>query len=89
MHARDRELLAGLSKVNSKIGNVTVELLSVQADDAGCAADYGARRADGADRRRSRATRRRVGREPTRPDGADAARRPHKTNRRQNGTVQP
>lgn len=38
MHARDRELLAGLSKVNSRIGNVTVELLSMQADDAGYAA---------------------------------------------------
>ena len=38
MHARDRELLAGLSKVNSKIGTVTVELLTLQTDEAGYAA---------------------------------------------------
>jgi hypothetical protein len=38
VHARDRELLAGLSKVNSKIGSVTVELLTLQTDDAGYAA---------------------------------------------------
>lgn len=38
MHARDRELLAALSKVNSKIGSVTVELLTLQADDAAYAA---------------------------------------------------
>ncbi|MFI5585223.1 hypothetical protein ACIA5G_09340 [Amycolatopsis sp. NPDC051758] len=37
MHARDRELLAGLSRVNSKIGSVTVELLTLQPDDAGYA----------------------------------------------------
>ncbi|MEV6440647.1 hypothetical protein [Amycolatopsis sp. NPDC051716] len=38
MHARDRELLAALSKVNSKIGSVTVELLTLQPDDAAYAA---------------------------------------------------
>jgi cob(I)alamin adenosyltransferase len=38
VHARDRELLAGLSKVNSKIGTVTVELLTLQPDDAHYAA---------------------------------------------------
>ncbi|WP_307793093.1 hypothetical protein [Amycolatopsis sp. MtRt-6] len=34
MRARDRELLAALSKVNTKIGSVTVELLALQSDDA-------------------------------------------------------
>ncbi|MGW5742396.1 hypothetical protein [Amycolatopsis sp. NPDC003861] len=38
MHARDRELLAALSKVNSNIGSVTVELLTLQLDDAAYAA---------------------------------------------------
>ncbi|MEU0790348.1 hypothetical protein ABZ342_09775 [Amycolatopsis sp. NPDC005961] len=38
MHARDRELLAGLSKVNSRIGSVTVELLTLQANDVRYAA---------------------------------------------------
>ncbi|WP_410563832.1 hypothetical protein [Amycolatopsis sp. cmx-4-61] len=38
MHARDRELLAALSKVNSTIGSVTVELLTLQPDDAAYAA---------------------------------------------------
>lgn len=38
MHARDRELLAGLSKMNSSIGSVTVELLTLQANDARYAA---------------------------------------------------
>lgn len=38
MHARDRELLAGLSKMNSRIGSVTVELLTLQANDARYAA---------------------------------------------------
>ncbi|MEV7092960.1 hypothetical protein AB0M80_08925 [Amycolatopsis sp. NPDC051045] len=38
MHARDRELLAALSKVNSKIGSVTVELLTLQPNDAAYAA---------------------------------------------------
>ncbi|MEU8631612.1 hypothetical protein AB0C38_05550 [Amycolatopsis sp. NPDC048633] len=38
MHARDRELLAGLSKVNSKVGSVTVELLTLQPSDARYAA---------------------------------------------------
>ncbi|MGW4058875.1 hypothetical protein ACWEGE_11375 [Amycolatopsis sp. NPDC004747] len=35
MHARDRELLAALTKVNSKIGSVTVELLTLKADTVG------------------------------------------------------
>ncbi|WP_329054901.1 hypothetical protein OG738_16430 [Amycolatopsis sp. NBC_01488] len=34
MHARDRRLLAGLAKVNTEIGRVTVELLNLQPDDA-------------------------------------------------------
>lgn len=38
MHARDRVLLTGLSKVNSKIGSVTVELLTLQANDPSYAA---------------------------------------------------
>ncbi|GAB3136410.1 hypothetical protein GCM10027258_10550 [Amycolatopsis stemonae] len=38
MHARDRELLAGLSKMNSRIGSVTVELLTLQPNDARYAA---------------------------------------------------
>jgi hypothetical protein len=38
VHARDRELLAGLSQVNTQIGNVTVELLTLQPNDAGYAA---------------------------------------------------
>jgi hypothetical protein len=38
VHARDRELLAALSKVNSKVGSVTVELLTLQPDDAAYAA---------------------------------------------------
>lgn len=38
MHARDRRLLAGLAKVNTEIGRVTVELLTLGADDAGYAA---------------------------------------------------
>jgi hypothetical protein len=35
--ARDRQLLAGLAKVNTSIGRVTVELLTLQSDDAGYA----------------------------------------------------
>jgi hypothetical protein len=38
VHARNRELLAALSKVNSKIGSVTIELLTLQPDDAAYAA---------------------------------------------------
>jgi hypothetical protein len=38
VHARDRELLAALSKVNTKIGSVTVELLTLQPNDAAYAA---------------------------------------------------
>jgi hypothetical protein len=38
VHARDRELLAGLSKVNSRIGSVTVELLTLQPNDVRYAA---------------------------------------------------
>jgi hypothetical protein len=33
VHARDREVLVGLSKVNSRIGKVTVELLTLQPND--------------------------------------------------------
>jgi hypothetical protein len=35
--ACDRRLLAGLAKVNTAIGRVTVELLPLQSDDAGYA----------------------------------------------------
>ncbi len=38
MHAHDRELLAGLSKMNSRIGSVTVELLTLQPNDVRYAA---------------------------------------------------
>ena len=38
MHARDRQLLAGLARVNTEIGRVTIELLTLQSDDAGYAA---------------------------------------------------
>ncbi|GAB3154329.1 hypothetical protein GCM10027258_58020 [Amycolatopsis stemonae] len=34
MDARDRQLLAGLARVNTEIGRVTVELLTLQPDDA-------------------------------------------------------
>jgi hypothetical protein len=33
VHVRDRQLLAGLSHVNTEIGNVTIELLTLQVDD--------------------------------------------------------
>jgi hypothetical protein len=35
---RDRQLLAGLARVNTEIGRVTVELLTLQPDDANYAA---------------------------------------------------
>ncbi len=35
---RDRELLAGLARVNAEIGNATIRLLTLQADDAEYAA---------------------------------------------------
>jgi hypothetical protein len=38
MHARDRQLLAGLSKVNTRIGAAVIELLTLQPDDAAYAA---------------------------------------------------
>jgi hypothetical protein len=38
MHARDRELLAGLARVNTEIGNATIRLLTLQVDDAEYAA---------------------------------------------------
>jgi hypothetical protein len=38
MHPRDRQLLAGLSKVNTRIGAAVVELLTLQPDDAAYAA---------------------------------------------------
>lgn len=34
MDKRDRELLAGLARVNTEIGRVTVELLTLQPSDA-------------------------------------------------------
>ncbi|WIY05474.1 hypothetical protein QRX60_17085 [Amycolatopsis mongoliensis] len=34
MDVHDRRLLAGLAKVNTEIGRVTVELLTLQPDDA-------------------------------------------------------
>ena len=36
---RDRELLAGLSRVNAEIGNATIRLLTLQVDDAEYAAE--------------------------------------------------
>lgn len=36
---RDRELLAGLSRVNAEIGNATIRLLTLQANDAEYAAE--------------------------------------------------
>ncbi|WP_328449011.1 hypothetical protein [Amycolatopsis sp. NBC_00438] len=38
MHARDRELLAGLAATNQEIGAVTLQLLTLQPDDAKYAA---------------------------------------------------
>lgn len=38
MHAHDRRLLAGLAAVNTEIGRVVVELLTLQTDDAAYAA---------------------------------------------------
>ncbi|MEV6879777.1 hypothetical protein [Amycolatopsis sp. NPDC051128] len=38
MHARDRQLLAGLARVNTEIGNATIRLLTAQVDDAEYAA---------------------------------------------------
>jgi hypothetical protein len=38
MHARDRQLLAGLARVNTEIGNATIRLLTLQVDDAEYAA---------------------------------------------------
>jgi len=38
MHARDRRLLAGLARVNTEIGNVVLELVTLQAEDAAYAA---------------------------------------------------
>ena len=35
---RDRELLAGLSRVNAEIGNATIRLLTLQVNDAEYAA---------------------------------------------------
>ncbi|WP_410671454.1 hypothetical protein [Amycolatopsis sp. cmx-4-68] len=36
---RDRELLAGLSRVNAEIGNATIRLLTLQVNDAEYAAE--------------------------------------------------
>ena len=33
MHERDRKMLAGLSRVNTEIGNITIELLTLQVDE--------------------------------------------------------
>ncbi|EMD22933.1 hypothetical protein [Amycolatopsis azurea] len=38
MDARDRKLLAGMARVNTEIGRVTIALLSTQPDDAEYAA---------------------------------------------------
>ncbi|UOX85306.1 hypothetical protein MUY14_26315 [Amycolatopsis sp. FBCC-B4732] len=38
MDAHDRQMLAGLAKVNSEIGTVTLQLLTLQPDDANYAA---------------------------------------------------
>ncbi|WP_410676633.1 hypothetical protein [Amycolatopsis sp. cmx-4-68] len=38
MHARDRQLLAALSRVNVDIGRVTIELLDLQTSDEDYAA---------------------------------------------------
>jgi hypothetical protein len=38
VHARDRQLLAGLAEVNREIGTVTMQLLTLQPDDANYAA---------------------------------------------------
>ncbi len=38
MHKRDRELLARMAKVNTSCGEITVQLLTMQPDDAAYAA---------------------------------------------------